>query len=224
VLFLFLLFYVARNDRERNRWFLQEEDKGRFFLLSSSPSSSFSSSSSSSPSCAQASGDACSAALLAFALEGMPKGPNCSPSAGEPSGVALAAVVRIGERAVAVAAAGAAAAAASKLPLLPPSSRLALLPLAATAAASERGTAPEPGAPNLSTDDAFDVCRDISLLVAARCILALCAAVDAYGLIVGTRDSVADSGLATALEACRPATERPKATVTSPRLGGSNSR
>ena len=223
MLFLFLLFYVARNDRERNRWFLQEEEKGRFFLLSSSPSSS-SSSSSSSPSCAQASGDACSAALLAFALEGMPKGPNCSPSAGEPSGVALAAVVRIGEKAVAVAAAGAAAAAASKLPLLPPSSRLALLPLATTAAASERGTAPEPVAPNLSTDDAFDVCRDISLLVAARCILALCAAVDAYGLIVGTRDSVADSGLATALEACRPATERPKATVTSPRLGGSNSR
>lgn len=219
-----------------------------FSLFSSPPPPP--SSSSSSSSCAQASGDACSAALLADALEGMPSGPRCSPPSS--SGVALAGFVRIAAGAVvrglaaAAAAATAAAAAsvvvASKLPLLLllSSSRLELLalppplaappPAAPSAEAASEGKAPEPprdapaGAPPNLADDAADSGLENVRLVAARCSLALCAAVDAYGLIVGVLVSVADSGRATALDACSPATERPNAIVTSLRLGGSNSR
>jgi hypothetical protein len=52
----------------------------------------------------------------------------------------------------------------------------------------------------------------------------LCAAADAYGLMVGARENVAASGRATAFDAFSPATDRPNAIVTSLRLGGSNSR
>lgn len=220
-----------------------------FTLLSPPPSSSSSSPSSSR---AHASGDECAAALLAKALEGMPSGPRCLSSSGAANltafvRIAAGAAGEDGAAAAATAAAAAAAASAgvpSKLQLLLlsllSSSRLELLtippPLAAPApaeGAASEGNAPEPpippaagdaaSAPNLA-DDAVDSGLENVLLVAARCSLMLSAADVAYGLIVGDRDSVADSGLATALDACKPATERPNATVTSLRFGGSNSR
>ena len=137
---------------------------------------------------------------------------------------------------------------ASKLPLLLSASKLPLLLLLspskleflnlppapaappAAAEAGNEGKAPDPPpppiidvAPNLA-DDAVDSGLEKVLLVIARCILALCKAEEAYGLIVGARKSVAESGRATDLEACKPAMDRPNATVTSLRLGGSNSR
>ena len=42
--------------------------------------------------------------------------------------------------------------------------------------------------------------------------------------MVGALENVAERGRATAFEAFRPAMERPNATVTSVRFGGSNSR
>lgn len=234
---------------ERNAFSQEEEGEQDLFLLfASSPSAS--SPASSSSSCAQASDDAWSAALLAGALEGMPRGPRCcSPSK---AGVALAAAafVKMGVRFAVVAAVVVAAAvgvsssplfllSASKLPLLlllsPSKLEFLNLPPApaappAAAEAGNEGKAPDPPpppiidvAPNLA-DDAVDSGLEKVLLAIARCILALCKAEEAYGLIVGARKSVAESGRATDLEACKPAMDRPNATVTSLCLGGSNSR